>query len=154
MKLVVQRVSRAAVRVEGRTVSSIARGLLVLLAVEKGDGLALSESAAAKVALLRCFPTPENGKMNLSVTDISGEVLVVSQFTLAGSLRRGRRPSFDGAAAPGEASELCDAFSAALKSRGLKVSSGIFGAMMEVELVNDGPVTFWLQSTQEGDFGP
>jgi D-tyrosyl-tRNA(Tyr) deacylase len=154
MKMVVQRVSRAAVRIGGREVSAIARGLVVLVAVEKGDSPALAPAAAEKVALLRVFPEPGSSKMNLSVMDVGGEVLVVSQFTLAGSLRRGRRPSFDGAADPSDASPICEMFSDALRSMGLRVGQGVFGAMMEVELVNDGPVTFWLQSSPTGEFGP
>jgi D-tyrosyl-tRNA(Tyr) deacylase len=154
MKLVVQRVRRAEVRVEGSGVAAIGAGLLVLLAVEKDDAAALAAAAAEKVATLRIFPRPGETKMNLSVEDVGGEVLVVSQFTLAGSVRRGRRPSFDAAAPPETATALCDAFTAALKRRGLKVGTGVFGAMMEVELVNDGPVTFWLQSDASGEFGP
>jgi D-aminoacyl-tRNA deacylase len=154
MKMVVQRVSRAAVRVEGREVSAIARGLVVLVAVEKGDSPALAQAAAEKVALLRLFPDAGSSKMNLSVMDVGGEVLLVSQFTLAGTLRRGRRPSFDGAAEPSEASPICEMFAEALRSKGVRVGQGVFGAMMEVELVNDGPVTFWLQSSPTGEFGP
>jgi len=155
VKLVVQRVSRSEVRVEGRRIASIGRGLLVFLAVERGDSDALARSAAAKTSQMRIFPDPAEGKkMNLSVSDVGGEVLVVSQFTLAGSLRKGRRPSFDAAAPPGEASALCEAYAAALRESGLRVSTGVFGAMMEVDLVNDGPVTFWLQSLPGGEFGP
>jgi D-tyrosyl-tRNA(Tyr) deacylase len=154
VKLVIQRVSRAEVRVEGSAVGSIRRGLLVFLAIEKGDTRSLAETAAEKVAALRIFPEPGSSKMNLAVGDVGGGVLVVSQFTLAGSLRRGRRPSFDGAAPPEEASSLCDAFAESLRLKELPVSTGSFGAMMEVELVNDGPVTFWLESGSGGEFGP
>src|SRR5262245_33876572 len=100
MRLVLQRVRRAQVRVDGAPVSTIGRGLLVLIAVERGDAAALAPAAAEKVATLRVFPRPDDSKMNLSIEEIGGEVLVVSQFTLAGSVRRGRRPSFDGAAPP------------------------------------------------------
>jgi len=154
MRLLVQRVSRAAVRVDGVAVSSVGRGLLAFIAIEKGDSAMLAAAAAEKIALLRIFPGPGSAKMDLSVTETGGEVMVVSQFTLAASLRRGRRPSFDGAAAPEIATQLCDAFAEALRSRGVRVATGLFGAMMEVDLVNDGPVTFWLQSTPTGEFGP
>ena len=154
MKIVVQRVSRAEVRVDGNRVGAIGRGLLVLLAVEKGDTAGTAAAAAEKVALLRIFPEPGDAKMNLSVEDVRGEVLVVSQFTLAGSLRKGRRPSFDAAAPPEIASLLCGGFAASLRARGLTVAAGVFGAMMDVDLVNDGPVTFFLQSLPGGEFGP
>ncbi len=150
----VQRVSRAEVRVDGRRAASIGRGLLVLLAVENGDGRELAAGAAEKIALLRIFPAPGETKMNLSVCDVGGEVLVVSQFTLAASLRKGRRPSFERAAHPEEARTVCEAFGEALRARGLRAAAGVFGAMMEVDLVNDGPVTFFIQSTPAGDFGP
>jgi D-aminoacyl-tRNA deacylase len=156
VRIVVQRVSRAEVRVEGRSVASAGRGLLIFLAVEKGDTGDLALLAAEKIALLRVFPEPGGGdnKMSRSVEDVGGEVLVVSQFTLAGSLRKGRRPSFDGAAPPAEAELLCDLFVRSLRERGLRVSTGVFGAMMDVDLVNDGPVTFYLQSLPGGEFGP
>lgn len=155
MRLVLQRVSRAEVRVEARVAGAVGRGLMILLAVEKGDTVAIAAAAAEKISTLRIFPDPaEPRKMNLSVQDVGGEILVVSQFTLAGSVRKGRRPSFDGAAPPEAAASLCDAFCAALRSRGIVVASGVFGAMMEVDLVNDGPVTFYLQSLPGGEFGP
>lgn len=152
--MVIQRVSRAAVHVEGRTVASINRGLLVLLAIERGDTPDLLSAAAGKLSELRIFPEAGSRKMNLAVGEVGGAVLVVSQFTLAGSLRRGRRPSFDGAAPPDEARMLCDRFAGALRERGLPVSTGSFGAMMDVEMVNDGPVTFLLQSGPDGELGP
>lgn len=152
--MVIQRVSRASVRVDGRSVASIGSGLLVFLAIERGDTEALVKAGAEKVAGLRVFPEPGSRRMNLSVGGVGGALLVVSQFTLAGSLRRGRRPSFDDAAPPEEARRLCDLFARWLRDRDLPVSEGEFGAMMEVELINDGPVTFWLQSTGEGEFGP
>jgi len=152
--MVVQRVSRASVRVEGAVVASIGRGILIFIAAEKGDTLPLAAAGAEKVAALRIFPEPGSAKMSLSILETGGEILVVSQFTLAASLRRGRRPSFDGAAEPEVAAPLCDTFAEALRAKGIRVASGVFGAMMEVDLINDGPVTFWLQSSPGGEFGP
>ena len=143
MRVLLQRVSRASVRVNGATVGSIARGLVVFLAVEKDDDDADAVWNAAKTAELRIFPDAE-GRMNLSVLDLEGAVLVVSQFTLAASTRRGRRPSFASAAGPELAQRLYERFVAALRERGLVVATGTFRAMMEVELVNDGPVTVLL----------
>lgn len=154
MRLVVQRVTRAAVRVEGESIASIGPGLLILLGVEQGDSAPVAAAAARKVAGLRIFPEPGGRKMDRSVAETGGSLLVVSQFTLAASVRRGRRPSFDGAAPPGEAEVLCEAFVRTLEGEGLPVCTGRFGAMMEVELVNDGPVTLWMQSTPEGEIGP
>jgi D-tyrosyl-tRNA(Tyr) deacylase len=155
VRILVQRVSRASVRVEGRTVSSIGRGVLVLLAIERGDTPEIVDAGARKVGGLRIFPDPGDTKMNRSVIDSAGEALVVSQFTLAATVRRGRRPSFENAAPPELASSLCQRFATALSEQGLKkVGAGVFGAMMEVELVNDGPVTIWLQSTSSGEIGP
>ena len=144
MRLVLQRVSRAAVRVDGETVGAIGRGLLVLAGVERGDGPAQVAAAAEKLSGLRVFDDPE-GKMNLDTRAVGGAFLVVSQFTLAGSLARGRRPSFDRAAPPAEAAPLVEALVADLRARGFAVETGRFRAMMEVELVNDGPVTFVLE---------
>lgn len=138
-----QRVSRAAVRVDRATVSSIARGLVVFVGVEENDSVEDATWNAGKTAELRIFPDPE-GRMNRSVADIRGAVLVVSQFTLAASTRRGRRPSFESAAAPDKAQHLYERFVDALRDRGLVVATGTFGAMMEIELVNDGPVTIIL----------
>lgn len=143
MRLILQRVSRAAVGVGGETVGAIGRGVLVLVGVEKGDGPAEAARAAEKLAGLRLFEDPE-GRMNLDAGAAGGAFLVVSQFTLAASLARGRRPSFDGAAPPAEAEPLVEALCAGLRERGLPVATGRFGARMEVELVNDGPVTFVL----------
>lgn len=140
MRAVVQRVSRAEVRVEGRVVSSIALGLVILVAVEKGDDVGVMEKAAAKFASLRVFPD-QDGKMNLAVNEVGGSILLVSQFTLAGSMDRGRRPSFDAAAPPEEAQPLLDVLARKLQQRGIEVRTGVFRAHMEVELVNDGPVT-------------
>lgn len=140
MRLVIQRVSSAAVRVAGETVGAIGRGLLVLVGVERGDAPAAALAAAEKLAGLRVFDDGA-GKMNLDAAAAGGAFLVVSQFTLAGSLARGRRPSFDRAAPPGEAAPLIEALVAELRRRGCEVATGRFRARMEVELINDGPVT-------------
>lgn len=145
MRVLIQRVSRATVRVGGATVGSIARGLVVFLGVERGDDENDAVWNAAKTAQLRIFPDAA-GRMNLDVSETSGAVLVVSQFTLAASTRRGRRPSFESAAEPEAAQRLYERFVEALRERGLVVATGTFRAMMEVELVNDGPVTFLIDS--------
>jgi D-aminoacyl-tRNA deacylase len=145
MKIVLQRVREAHVDVAGREVGRIGRGLCLLVGVEKGDTEADAEALARKAAELRIFPDAQD-KMNLSVLDVGGAVLAVSQFTLAGSTARGRRPSFDGAEAPDRAAELFDFFTAKVRERGLTVATGVFQAMMDVHLVNDGPVTFVLDS--------
>lgn len=146
MRLVLQRVSRAAVRVDGETAAEIGRGMLLLVGVQKGDGPGEVEKAAAKLAGLRVFEDPA-GRMNLDAVEVGGAFLVVSQFTLAGSLAKGRRPSFDGAAPPEVAEPLVDALAGALRDKGFTVGTGRFGAHMEVDLVNDGPVTFVLDLT-------
>ena len=143
MKVLLQRVSRAEVRVDGATVGSIARGLVVFVGVEESDTVEDAEWNATKTAELRIFPDPE-GRMNLDVQEIQGSVLVVSQFTLAAVTRRGRRPSFESAAGPEKAQGLYERFVVALRKRGVVVATGTFRAMMEVELVNDGPVTILL----------
>jgi D-tyrosyl-tRNA(Tyr) deacylase len=140
VRLVIQRVSAAAVRVEGETVGEIGRGLLVLVGVERGDRLDAARAAAEKLAGLRIFEDTE-GKMNLDTAAVGGAFLIVSQFTLAGSVERGRRPSFDRAAPPDEAAPLIEALVADLRGRGCRVETGRFRARMEVALVNDGPVT-------------
>lgn len=145
MRAVLQRVSRAQVTVEGRTTGSIDRGFLVLLGVGKGDTEADADYLAEKTAGLRVFPDAA-GKMNRSLADIGGGVLVVSQFTLYGDCRKGRRPSFDQAAPPDLARALYDHYIEAIRSRGIPVQTGVFQAMMQVELVNDGPVTLLLES--------
>lgn len=147
MRALLQRVSRAEVRVAGESVGAIDGGLVVLLGVGKGDGEADSAALAKKVAELRIFADADD-KMNLSVQDVGGAVLVVSQFTLHADVRKGRRPYFGNAEAPERANALCEHFSAQLCARGLTVATGRFGAMMEVELVNDGPVTLWLDSAE------
>lgn len=147
MRALVQRVSEASVTVDGRVVAAIGRGLLVLLGVTHDDGEAQAAWLARKVAGLRIFDDAQ-GKMNLSLADIRGEVLVVSQFTLYGDLRRGRRPSFTAAARPEHAEPLCDRFVQLLRSEGVSVQTGIFAALMQVRLVNDGPVTLWLDTAE------
>jgi D-aminoacyl-tRNA deacylase len=144
MRLVIQRVSSAAVRVEGKIVGEIGRGLLILAGVERGDGMEKVRAAADKLAGLRVFED-EAGKMNLDTAAAGGAFLVVSQFTLAGSLARGRRPSFDNAAPPEEAAPLVEELVEELRERGFRVETGRFRAYMEVSLVNDGPVTFIVE---------
>jgi D-tyrosyl-tRNA(Tyr) deacylase len=145
VRAVVQRVSRALVRVEGRVTGEVGRGLAVLLGVGKGDGEDDARLLADKVAALRIFEDGA-GKMNLAVRDVGGGVLVVSQFTLFGDARRGNRPGFGDAAPPEEANALYERFCAMLRERGLPVATGVFRASMEVELVNEGPVTILLDS--------
>jgi D-tyrosyl-tRNA(Tyr) deacylase len=149
LKVLVQRVSRASVRVEGAVVGSIASGLVVFLGVENGDTEADASWNAAKTAMLRIFADDE-GRMNRSLEDVRGSALVVSQFTLAASTRRGNRPSFESAAQPELARGLYERFVQALRERGLVVATGSFRAMMEVELVNDGPVTILLDPREAG----
>jgi len=144
VKLVIQRVSRAAVRVGGETVGQIGRGYLVLLGAEVGDAAEAAEEAARKVAGLRVFDDA-GGKMNLALADVGGAILAVSQFTLAADLSRGRRPGFDRALRAPDAEPLYERFVAALRGLGLTVATGVFGAAMEVELVNEGPATFLLE---------
>jgi D-aminoacyl-tRNA deacylase len=148
LRAVIQRVSRAAVRVDGVTVGAIGRGFLVLLGVTHADARAEAEWLVRKIAGLRVFED-DAGKMNLGLSDVGGAVLVVSQFTLYGDARRGRRPSFTDAARSEQAEPLVDYFAARLREEGLEIQTGVFGAMMEVELVNDGPVTLWLD-TEDG----
>jgi len=145
MRVVLQRVSRAAVRVEGETVGAIGNGLLLLIGFAEGDSSAESEWMAGKLVGLRVF-NDADGKMNLSLEETEGEILAVSQFTLYGDARKGRRPSYAKAASPEAAASLYRDFVALLQTRAPgRVSEGVFGAMMEVELVNDGPVTLLLE---------
>jgi len=145
MKTVIQRVKSASVTIDNKLYSSINNGLLILYGVEKGDTDENSRYLCDKILKLRIFED-ENGKMNLSVKDIQGELLVVSQFTLAGDTRKGTRPSFDTAMPPKEANEMYERFVGMMRESGLTVKTGVFGAMMDVALVNDGPVTFILNS--------
>ena len=145
MRAVLQRVLRASVAVDGAIVGAIDRGWLVLLGVAKGDVEADADRLAEKVAALRAFED-DLGKMNLDVSAIGGAVLVVSQFTLLGDCRKGRRPGFDLAAPPSEAEPLYQHFARTLADRGLPVALGVFGADMQVTLINDGPVTLLLDS--------
>lgn len=147
MRAVVQRVSRAHVTVDGQIVGKIDRGLLVLLGVTHDDTDAAADYLVEKIAGLRMFEDSE-GKMNLDVRAIGGGVLVVSQFTLYGDVRRGKRPSFDAAARPEQAEKLYNYFVEKIRSAGLPCQTGKFQAMMEVELVNDGPVTILLDSSK------
>lgn len=145
MKAVVQRVSEASVTVDARRIGAVGPGLLVLLCVEHGDGVREVDFIARKVAQLRIFED-DAGKMNRSVVDVGGGALVVSQFTLAADLSRGNRPGFTGAADPSEAVPLYERFCACMVERGVPVETGSFGARMAVALVNDGPVTIWMDT--------
>jgi len=145
MRAVVQRVSRGEVRVDGKAVGAVGKGLVVLLGVARGDGEADARALADKVASLRIFEDAA-GKMNLALAQVGGGLLVVSQFTLLGDVRKGNRPSFGDAAGPEEGNALYQRFCALLREKGLPVATGTFRAMMEVELVNDGPVTILLDS--------
>jgi len=145
MRAVIQRVLSAAVRVDGRVTGAIEAGYLVLLGVARGDSEKDAEALSAKICKLRLFEDPP-GKMNLSLTDVGGSVLVVSQFTLLARCNKGNRPSFDLAEGPEEALRLCHVFVDRLKRTGVPVEEGVFGADMKVSLVNDGPVTIILDS--------
>lgn len=146
MRVVLQRVAHASVSVDGRDVVSIGRGFLLLVGIGANDGPGEAKRLAEKIVGLRVFPDAE-GKMNLALADVHGEALVVSQFTLYGDTRKGRRPSWTGAADPAIAAERVEAFAQALEANGVpKVGRGIFGAHMEVQLLNDGPVTLVLDA--------
>lgn len=145
MRAVIQRVSEAKVMVDGQVVGRIEKGFLVLLGVGKGDTLEDAAYLARKIANLRVF-TDSAGKMNLALADVGGEVLAVSQFTLYGDARKGNRPSFIEAAAPDDGRRLYEQFCDLLVQQGLHVEQGIFQAHMDVHLVNDGPVTIWIDS--------
>jgi D-tyrosyl-tRNA(Tyr) deacylase len=147
MRAVLQRVSRATVRVEEEVVGEIGAGLLVLLGVGANDTLADADYLAEKIIGLRIFEDAD-GKMNLPVADVDGAILVVSQFTLYGDARRGKRPSFDAAAPPEKARELYEYFVEKIRAAGLRCETGRFQAAMQVELVNDGPVTILLDSSK------
>ena len=144
MKLVIQRVKNASVTIENELHSSIEQGYLILFGAEKGDTKEKADWIANKVGVLRCF-SDENDKMNLSIKDINGEILIVSQFTLAGDIRKGTRPSFDNAMPPKEANEMYEYFISKIKDQNIPVKTGVFGAHMEVNLLNNGPVTFIIE---------
>jgi len=145
VRLLLQRVTRAEVRVAGNVTGSIGAGLVVLVGVGHDDSEAVADAMASKAVDLRIF-RDEEGKTNLSLIDIAGEMLAVSQFTLFADTRKGRRPSFMDAAPPELGSALYERFCEAIQRRGVKVARGVFGAEMEVELINDGPMTVWLDS--------
>ena len=145
MRLVVQRVDNASVTIENELFSSIGQGYLILFGAEKGDTKAQADWLANKVSVLRCF-SDKNGKMNLSIKDIQGEMLIVSQFTLAGDVKKGTRPSFDKAMAPNEANEMYEYFISKIREQNIPVKTGVFGAHMEVKLLNNGPVTFVIDA--------
>jgi D-tyrosyl-tRNA(Tyr) deacylase len=147
MRLLIQRVSQAKVTVEGKTIGEISHGLLIFLGVGDGDTEETCKEMAGKAARLRIFED-ENGKMNLDVNQVSGSVLIVSQFTLYGDTRKGNRPNFTSAAKPDEAKRLYECFIKEIQAilSENRVAQGSFGAMMKVELINDGPVTIWVES--------
>jgi D-tyrosyl-tRNA(Tyr) deacylase len=144
MRLLIQRVSHASVKVQGQTIASIGKGLLILLGIGYGDGEEEAKFLAEKVANLRIFED-EQGKTNLSILDVKGDAIVISQFTLYADTRKGRRPSFTDAALPNVAQPLINRFVELLRGYGVPAQSGQFGAHMLVEIHNDGPVTIWLE---------
>lgn len=145
MKLVLQRVKNASVTIDGKIFSSISQGYLVLYGVEKNDTKAQADWLANKLSVFRCF-SDENDKMNLSIKDVNGEILIVSQFTLCAAVKKGTRPSFDSAMAPDSANEMYEYFVSKVKELGIPIQTGVFGADMKVELLNDGPVTFIIEA--------
>ncbi len=145
MRVVLQRVEKASVTIDNELYSSVGHGFLLLFGAEKGDTKAQADWMAAKIMALRCF-SDDNGKMNLSIKDVNGEILIVSQFTLAGAVKKGTRPSFDNAMAPDEANELYEYFISKFKEQNIPVKTGVFGAHMSVCLINDGPVTFVIDA--------
>ena len=144
MKVLIQRVKKASVSIGGELYSKTDSGILALVGIEKGDTVEHTEKAAKKIVNLRIFPD-ENDKMNKSLLDVKGEMLIVSQFTLCGDCKKGTRPSFDKSAPPDAANELYENFIKEVNNYGVKTGHGEFGAMMEVELINDGPVTFMIE---------
>ena len=146
MKVLIQRVKKASVTIDDALFSSIGKGILALVGIEKGDTLEQVQKAAKKISGLRIFPD-ENDKMNKSLIDIQGEMLIVSQFTLCGDCKKGTRPSFDKSAPPDIANALYKNFVSEIQSYGIKTQTGKFAAMMDVELINDGPVTFMIDIT-------
>lgn len=145
MKVLIQRVKRASVTIENNLYSSIGNGILAFVGIEKGDTIEQIQKMAKKVVNLRIF-SDENDKMNHSLLNIQGEMLIVSQFTLCGDCKKGTRPSFDKSAPPDIANTLYENFIKEVQSYGVKTGNGKFGAMMDVELINDGPVTFMLET--------
>jgi len=148
MKIVLQRVKKASVTINNNLYSSIEAGYLLLFGVEKNDTTEQSDWLINKISLLRCF-SDENGKMNLSIKDINGEILIVSQFTLCADIKKGTRPGFDNAMPPKEANEMYEYFVSKMKATGIPVKTGVFGADMKVELLNDGPVTFIIEAPKK-----
>lgn len=144
MKVLIQRVKQASVTIDNKLYSSINKGILALVGIEKSDTFENVQKMAKKLVNLRIF-TDENDKMNLSLLDINGEMLIVSQFTLCGNCKKGTRPSFDNSASPEIANKLYEDFIKEIASYGIKYGTGQFGAMMDVALINDGPVTFMLE---------
>ncbi len=145
MKVLIQRVKEASVTIDSKQYSTINKGILALVGIEKGDTEENIQKMAKKLVNLRIF-SDDNDKMNLSLIDIQGEMLIVSQFTLCGDCKKGTRPSFDKSASPAIANELYEAFIKEVASYGIKYGTGQFGAMMDVALINDGPVTFMLEN--------
>ena len=144
MKVLIQRVKKASVTIDNNMYSSINKGILALVGIEKGDTPEEVQKLAKKIVNLRIFPD-ENDKMNRSIIDIRGEMLIVSQFTLCGDCKKGTRPSFDKSASPEDANKLYEDFIKEVQTYGIQTGTGQFGAMMDVELINDGPVTFMLE---------
>ena len=144
MKVLIQRVKEASVTIDGKLYSSINKGILALVGIEKGDTSEIVSKLAGKTVNLRIFPD-ENDKMNRSLIDVKGEMLIVSQFTLCGDCKKGTRPSFDKSAPPDTAKKMYEEFIKDVSNFGVKIGTGVFGAMMDVKLINDGPVTFMLE---------
>ena len=144
MKVLIQRVKNAGVNIDKQLYSHIDKGILALVGIEKGDTKDVVEKLAKKIVNLRIFPD-ENDKMNLSLLNVNGEMLIVSQFTLCGDCKKGTRPSFDKSALPDVANELYEYFVSQVQTYGIKTGTGKFAAMMDVSLINDGPVTFMLE---------
>lgn len=145
MKIVLQKVKNASVTINNELYSSINQGYLLLFGVEKGDTKNQADWLANKISVLRCF-ADENDKMNLSIKDINGEILIVSQFTLCADIKKGTRPGFDNAMPPKEANEMYEYFISKVKEHEIPVKTGVFGAHMQIELLNDGPVTFIINA--------